>query len=176
MTLRKDVDLKVVIFDRGDTLEHEDVLLPGAIDMLTAVAAMKDADGHRVVMGLVSDFGKAADTAEIARLRKEYCDGLRSLGIAAFFAPLRKRVTLSSDLLDPAFAKPHESIFRAALDKIGPAIPFARALFITETLAHIQAVRAFGMAGIHFKGPGQAAGDVAHLADLPAKIREWLAL
>jgi len=38
--------MKVILFDRGDTLEHDDVLLPGAIELLTAVRDMKDAAGN----------------------------------------------------------------------------------------------------------------------------------
>ena len=34
--------MRIVLFDRGDTLEHHDVLLPGALEVLTAVQGMRD--------------------------------------------------------------------------------------------------------------------------------------
>jgi FMN phosphatase YigB (HAD superfamily) len=166
--------MRIVLFDRGDTLEHHDVLLPGALEMLTAVQAMRDAQGDLLVMALVSDTGKGANAGEIAQLRNEYCAGLGRLGIASFFEPFRTRVTISSDSPEPAFVKPHASIFRAALDKIDPATSFAQALFITEWPPHILAARALGMAAIHFKGPGQETGDVERLIDVIPKIHEWL--
>src|SRR4051794_13042683 len=124
--------MNVVLFDRGDTLEHDDVLLPGALDLLAAVQGMKDAAGQPVALGLISNFGKATDSTEIPKLRKEYLDGLGPLGILGFFEPVAQRVTISSDSLDPEFVKPNVKIFRAALDKFSPGLPFSQALFVTE--------------------------------------------
>lgn len=166
--------MRLVLFDRGRTLEDDDVLLPGALQLLTAVQRMRDAEGQPVAMGLLSDFGKPTNAGEIARLRNEYCAGLIPLGIAAFFEPFPTRITLSSDSLDPGFKKPHQSIFRAALDKIDPATAFGHAYFITEDLPHVEAARALGMAAIHFKGPRQAMGEVAHLVEVTPKIHAWL--
>jgi FMN phosphatase YigB (HAD superfamily) len=166
--------MKVILFDRGDTLEHDDVLLPGAIELLTAVRDMKDAAGTPVAIGLLSNFGKAANAAQIPDLREDYLDGLEPLGLLPFFAPADQRITLSSDSLDADFVKPQKAIFRAALDKLSQALPFSQALFVTEELPHIQAARGHGMAAIHFKGPGQATGEVDKLIDLIPLIQTWV--
>ena len=55
---------------------------------------------------------------------------------------------------------PDPAIFRAALDRLQPGFPFHQAVFVTERLEHVQAARALGMLAVHFKGPGQATGEV----------------
>jgi hypothetical protein len=166
--------MKVILFDRGDALEHGGVLLPGAVELLTAVRDMKDAAGNPVALGLISNFGKPANAAEIPVLRQEYLDGLGPLGLLPFFAPADQRVTLSSDSLDADFVKPKKPIFRAALDKISPGLPFSQAFFVTEELPHVQAARGHGMAAIQFKGPGQTAGDVDKLIDVVPLVQAWV--
>jgi FMN phosphatase YigB (HAD superfamily) len=163
--------MKIVFFDRGDTLEHDDTLLPGALELLDAVRQMKDLTGQPVAMGLISNFGKAANAGGIPVLRADYLDGLAPLGLLPFFQPTEKRVTISSDSLDVAFVKPQKMIFRAAVDKFSQGLSFSQALFVTEELLHVQAVHSYGMAAIHFKGPGQTTGEVAHLVDLVPLIQ-----
>ena len=72
-------------------------------------------------------------------------------------------MTLSTEV---GVRKPDPAIFRAALDRLQPGLPFHQAVFVTERLEHIQAARALGMLAVHFKGPGQTTGDVERLPDL----------
>jgi FMN phosphatase YigB (HAD superfamily) len=97
-----------------------------------------------------------------------------ALGIASFFQPFEARVTLSSDSMDPKFVKPHPSIFRAALDKIEPAMPFAHAFFITEQKDHVDAARNLGMAAAHVKGAHGTGAEVKDFVDVVPRIRKWL--
>ena len=166
--------MRVVLFDRGDTLEHNGALLPGVIELLFAVQGMRDARRRPVESALVSDYYPAANAADIARLRAEYLESLGRLGIARFFEPYPRRVTLSSDSTDPEFVKPSPRIFRAALDKLCPGLPFGCALFLTENGEHIRAARALGMTGVHFHGPGQTGGELGRLVDLIPILHRWL--
>lgn len=163
--------MRIVFFDLGNTLEQQDVLMPGAIELLTAVQAMHGPRGSLPVMGLISDFYMPASPGDIPRLQEEYYHILEILGIREFFEPVNERVTLSSEV---GVFKPDESIFRAAIDKIHKDLAFGDTLFITEERSHVEAARALGMRAIHFKGPGQTEGDVDCLLDLKPRIEEFL--
>ena len=164
--------MNVILFDLGRTLETADVLLPGAADMLIAVAALRDAWGKPLGMGLVSDFTMPLTAAEIPEIRKEYIAILDNLKIRNFFEPVDRGVTLSTDV---GFLKPDERIFRAALDKFEAGLPFAAAMFVTENPTHVAAATALGMKAVHFKGPGQATREIDKLLDLVPLVREFVA-
>jgi FMN phosphatase YigB (HAD superfamily) len=70
--------------------------------------------------------------------------------------------------------KPDKKIFRAVIEKIDEDLGFQCVAFITENLAHVKAVRDLGMTAIHFKGPGQAVGDVDRLVDLIPLLQVFL--
>ncbi len=155
--------MKIILLDLGDTLEHDDVLLPGALATLQALRRLKLPDGAPVPLGLVSDFETPDRPQDIPRLRAKYVRILKDLGIQRFFTPVGKHVTLSTEV---GVSKPDEAIFRAAVDKIAPALDFAQVMFVTENKAHVAAANALGMRGVHFQGPGQTSGEIAVLADL----------
>lgn len=163
--------MKAVLFDLGRTLEHNDVLLPGATDLLNAVEAMRDADGNAPLIGLVSDFHAATTPAEVMTRQKEYYAILDTLGVRSRFEPVAKRVTLSTEV--GAF-KPDKRVFRAALDRLQTGLGFADAIFTTERLDHVTACRALGMRAIHFKGPGQTTGDVDNLRDVIPILKDFV--
>jgi len=71
--------MKVILFDLGDTLEHNGVLLPGAVETLTAISQLRDADQQPPGMGLVSDFEMPATSAEIPSIRLKYMTILENL-------------------------------------------------------------------------------------------------
>ena len=123
-------------------------------------------------MGLVSDFDMPGVPADIAAIRQKYVTIIERLGIRRFFDPVGRGVTLSSDV---GRFKPDERVFRAALDKFGTNLPFAAALFLTEHPGHISAARALGMRAVHFKGPGQTAGDITRLLDFVQLARDFVA-
>jgi putative hydrolase of the HAD superfamily len=81
-------------------------------------------------------------------------------------------VTLSTEV---GFVKPDERIFRAALDKFKAGLPFAAAMFVTERPDHVAAAAALGMRSVHFKGPGQATGEIDKLLDLVPLVRQFIA-
>ena len=43
--------MKLVLFDLGQTLEDHDVLLPGALQALEDISALRDRDGTPVLLG-----------------------------------------------------------------------------------------------------------------------------
>jgi hypothetical protein len=71
--------------------------------------------------------------------------------------------------------EPGAAIFRAALDRLQPGLPFHQAVLVTERLEHVQAARALGLLAIHFMGPGQTTGEVEQLADLLELLRRIVA-
>src|SRR5688572_25992715 len=119
--------MKVVLFDLGRTLEHENQLLPGAKETLAAVQALRDTSSESPSLGLVSDYDLPSSAVDLLTIRASYIAILESLGIRCFFEPVDQQVTLSSDV---GVFKPDERIFRHALDKIAPAIPFGDAMFV----------------------------------------------
>jgi FMN phosphatase YigB (HAD superfamily) len=154
--------MKIVFFDLGDTLETNDVLLPGALATLQDIQSLRDSSGEPAVLGLISDFDGPSE---------EYYAILDLLGIRSFFEPVQTRVTLSVEV---GALKPDIKIFRAALDKLGPNLMFENALFVTENPDHVTAARGLGMTAVHFQGPGQTSGDVGQLPDLLPLIRTFL--
>lgn len=161
--------MKIVLFDLGNTLESNDVLLPGAADVLNAVKKMQDPHGQPPALGLLSDFFPLPQ--ELARHRRDYLRILQQLQIRSFFEPVERHVSLSTDTV---VFKPDERVFRLAIDKINPAGAFGDTMFITERLDHVVAARDLGMKAIHFQGPGETTGDVRRLIDLVPLIRAFV--
>jgi FMN phosphatase YigB (HAD superfamily) len=163
--------VKVVLFDLGRTLEDQGVLLPGAVEALEGIQSLRDAQGQPAVLGLVSDFDMPGSPSEVPGIQQEYYAVLDGLGIRPFFEPVARRVTLSTEVGE---YKPHEKVFRTALDKVRPGLPFAAALFVTENPDHVEAAGLLGMRAVHFRGPGQTTGEVTRLVDLIPLVREFL--
>ena len=164
---------KVVLFDLGKTLESgvQGVLLPSARETLEAVQAMQDANGDPVILALCSDFFMTNDQAQIPLIRQQYFDILDELDIRSFFKPVEERVTLSTEV---GKFKPDEEVFQAVLDKVDDDLRFQDIIFITENLSHVTAARTLGMKAIHFKGPGQADGEVDQLTELIPLVQGFL--
>jgi FMN phosphatase YigB (HAD superfamily) len=165
--------MKVVLFDLGNTLEHQDVLLPGARETLQAIQEMRDHSGEAVALALVSDFDMPDDPEQIPIIRQRYYEILEGLSIRSFFEPVAGRVTLSSEV---GVFKPDEKIFRAAIEKINEGLCFGDVVFVTENRGHVIETRRLGMRAIHFQGPGQNAGDVDWLVDVIPLVQELLGL
>jgi hypothetical protein len=74
--------MKVVLFDLGNTLEHtlsgRDTTMPGALELLSELAVIKDKSGTPPVLALVSDYQS---------LSKEYYHLVDGLGFDKFFKP-----------------------------------------------------------------------------------------
>ena len=108
---------RAVLFDLGNTLEENDVPLPGAREMVEATAALRDRTGQPAVrLGLVSDFFEPGAPEEIPQIREQYFAILDRIGIRDLFEPVNDHVTLSTEV---GSAKPAEVKFRAATDRAG---------------------------------------------------------
>ncbi len=164
--------MRAALFDLGNTLVDEhDVLLDGALEMLAAVSELRDPDGEPIELGLVSDYYPASSPAESERLHQQYYAVLKDSGLAPFFEPLSRRVTLSTEV---GVDKPDRAIFVAALEKLDRAAHLHHSIFVTERGDHVAAARRLGMMAIHFKAPGQTNGEVDHLLELVPIIKRLL--
>ena len=126
--------MKIILFDLGNTLEYttrenKHVLMPGALELLSAIQHLRDNNGESPVLTLVSDFNQSP---------VEYHNLLKDLGIDNFFKPFPKKVTLS---IEVGVLKPDPKIFRAAIDKIHENLPYKNVIFVTENNHHILAAR-----------------------------------
>jgi hypothetical protein len=160
--------VKLVLFDLGDTLEHDDVPLPGARDSLEAMLALRDEAGQPAVrLGLVSDFLRPNSPEEIPGIRQQYFAILDVVGIRDLFEPVEEHVTLSTEV---GARKPDEAIFKAAVEQGGSTFP--NTIFVTENREHVLAARQLGLTAVHIKGPGQTSGEVTSLPELVPIVRD----
>ncbi|MDR6417034.1 M20/M25/M40 family metallo-hydrolase [Pseudarthrobacter sulfonivorans] len=163
--------MKLVLFDLGDTLESDGVLVPGALETLEMIAAFRTNGDPSAFLGLVSDFDMPAEPSEVAIIQQRYYSLLDDLGIRPFFEPVAERVTLSTEV---GVFKPDEAVFRAAASKAGPDVGFGDVLFVTENRSHVLAARRLGLAAVHVRGPGQAHGEVNTLAEVVPLVQSFL--
>jgi hypothetical protein len=163
--------VKLVLFDLGDTLESDGVLLPGAMETLETIASFRTGGEPAAVLGLVSDFHMPAQPSDVAIIQQQYYNLLDDLGIRPFFEPVAERVTLSTEV---GVSKPDEAIFRAAASKAGPAVEFGDVLFVTENRSHVRAARLLGLVAVHVRGPAQAQGEVNTLAEVVPLVQAFL--
>ncbi|WP_138733367.1 M20/M25/M40 family metallo-hydrolase [Modestobacter excelsi] len=162
--------MKLVLFDLGQTLEDGDVLLPGALETLEAIDALRDGDRPAARLGLVSDFDMTNDPSQVPVIQQRYYALLDDLGIRRFFEPVAERVTLSTEV---GVFKPDEAVFRAAVTRAVPGLEFRDVLFVTENRSHVLAARRLGLRAVHLRGPGQPDGEVDGLTDLIPLVRAF---
>jgi FMN phosphatase YigB (HAD superfamily) len=147
--------IKLAFFDLGETLIHDMTPFPGAIQALEAISQLETEAGERLILGLVSDFltaGPPVNETTISAREEEYRGILAGTGLAGFFEPFSKRVTLSTRA---GVNKPDRRIFELALERSGIAAHLSECAFVTETPDHLEKSRDFGMIAIRFgAGPG----------------------
>jgi FMN phosphatase YigB (HAD superfamily) len=164
--------MKIVLFDLGDTLEAQGALVPEAIETLEALNALLDGVGRAPVLALISDFKDAATPEQKEAFRAEYLQIVEGLGIARFFQPADTRMTISTEI---GVRKPDERLFRLAVDKVQPGLPWKDVAFITENMEHIAAARLLGMKGICVKGGANpTVWDVEFLSGIVPLLDAWL--
>ncbi len=163
--------MKLVLFDLGNTLESNDVLLPGALETLEAIASFRAGDRPAALLGLVSDFDMPDRPSDIPIIQQRYYQLIDDLGIRPFFEPVAERVTLSTEV---GVFKPDEAVFRAATSKANPDLEFDDVLFVTENLGHVLAARSLGLRAVHVRGPGQAHGEVGTLPELVPLVQAFI--
>ncbi|HKG89871.1 MAG TPA: hypothetical protein VKA95_16250 [Nitrososphaeraceae archaeon] len=174
MTLLKENNLIIVLFDLGGTLVDQDslTLIEDAEKTLSAIREMRDSEGKPLVLALISDYGKLnATSKEIEHSQNQYYDMLRGLGILTFFEPRDQRVTLSTEV---NVEKPDEKIFRSAINKILENIPYKNVIYITELEDHIIAADKLGIIAIQFQGSGRFHRKINKLIDLIPLISQLL--
>jgi hypothetical protein len=160
---------RIVLFDLGGTLEAHGRARPGAAALLAHLRRARDGDGAAPLLALVSDFGLAASPADAARARREYRRELRATGLARFFEPFDRRVTLSSDV---GALKPDARVFRAALERVSPGAHAHDAIFVSEHAGHVRAARTQGLPALQVRAAGRRSGrGLAFEALLPALLR-----
>jgi FMN phosphatase YigB (HAD superfamily) len=166
--------VKLILFDLGNTLENDNMLVEGAKATLSSIKSMQDSNGNHPTLALISDFDKSDSLGfrliDVKPLQIQYYQHLESLGISEFFQPLYKHVTLSTEV---GIRKPAQKFFRFAIDTIEKDLPFEKVLFITEDRNHILSARQLGMKAIHVKGPGQDMGDVDKLLDIVPLVHNF---
>jgi beta-phosphoglucomutase-like phosphatase (HAD superfamily) len=143
--------LRALLFDLGDTLERDGVVLAGVPEALTAIAAVRTHLGEPVPRALVSDVGPASTPEEIAAAFSAYVAEVRRLGLLPWFDPPEVHVTLSAQA---GVRKPDPRVFALALTRLGLAPDLAGAAFFTEDAAHVEAARALGMTALRFGAGG----------------------
>jgi FMN phosphatase YigB (HAD superfamily) len=150
--------MKVILFDLGNTLEHtlsgRDTIMPGALELLSELAVIKDKSGTPPVLALVSDYQGPS---------KEYYHLVDGLGFDKFFKPYEQKITLSNEV---GFSKPDSRIFRAAIDKIETDLPYYDVVFVTENKDHIKEARKLGMMAIRFKVINEFGEGVENLPEM----------
>ena len=169
--------IKVLMFDLGDTLVGADRQpFPHVRDALAVIAQLKTTAGKPLRSCLVSDFDLAAPpatAAKVAAIFARYLTLLDATGLRSFFDPVRKRVTLSTHA---NAMKPDAAVFDKAPRRLGVRATLAECLFITESKAHVRAVRQhLQMHALQFQPPGATGGDFADWADAPALIAHEVA-
>jgi hypothetical protein len=163
--------VKLVLFDLGDTLEHDGVLLPGARDTLNAISSLRSDNRPAALMGLISDFDMPDKPSDVPTIQRRYYRLLDDLDIRQFFEPVAKRVTLSTEV---GVRKPDEAIFKVAIGNAGAGLRFDDVLFITENPDHVLAARRLGLGALHVQGPGQQQGEVGTLPELVPLVLEFV--
>lgn len=150
--------MKIILFDLGDTLEYKkdsvSVLRDDALELLSGIQYLHDNDRKNLVVGLISDWNQEPE---------KYYALLEDLGIPDFFKPYSEKVTLSNEV---GVTKPHEKIFRTAIDKIQKDLQYRNVTFITEKQDHIEAARKYGMMAIRINFPGKKDGEVNTLIEM----------
>lgn len=164
--------VRVLLLDLGNTLVADGRTLPHVPEALAALAELDGATGQPLEMALVSDFRTATSTADVEVAFGEYLDLLGGFGLRAFFEPVDRHVTLSTQA---GATKPDPRVYRLALHRLGTDAGFADCLSITEDAGHVAACRALGMQawqfGVDFDDWAQAPDLVRRAID-PAGVEE----
>jgi FMN phosphatase YigB (HAD superfamily) len=163
--------IRVLFFDLGNTLlrEADRVLFPHVIDALQTISQLKDEAGSSLKRVLASNFPAQLPVpdSKLAQVFAEVVGILRHAGLAEFFEPIDRHVTISAQA---GHAKPDGEFFIKALQRLGGAQTLAECVMITEDAAHIAACRNLGMKTLQFGGhvsPPPANADFSNWLDAP---------
>jgi FMN phosphatase YigB (HAD superfamily) len=147
--LKEHFMVKVVLFDLGDTLEHNDIIRQDTIETLEKIKNME----NHPILGLASDYGLPNNWGplpleeQIKRSRQQYFNEIEQLGIRQYFEP--QNVILSTDVGNTK-DQDIEKFFQKAVEKIGNT-SFNQIIFITENCKHIDSANSLGIKTIFLK-------------------------
>jgi FMN phosphatase YigB (HAD superfamily) len=147
--LKEHFMVKVVLFDLGDTLEHNDTIRQDTIETLEKIKNME----NHPILGLASDYGLPNNWGtlpleeQIKRSRQQYFNEIEQLGIRQYFEP--QNVILSTDVGNTK-DQDIEKFFQKAVEKIGNT-SFNQIIFITENCKHIDSANSLGIKTIFLK-------------------------
>lgn len=168
--------IKVAFFDVGETLIHDGRPIPGVVDALKAISQFKTEAGQPLLMAIVSNFTmpSAPVTEEkILTLEKEYRSiALEPAGLAGFFEPFDRKVTISSRA---GVSKPAQAIFNAALARLHTTATLKECLFVTEEEGHLKKAKEYGMLPVGFGSGMQGIQTFSNWDDAPLLLANLVA-
>jgi len=165
--------IRLLLLDLGETLIHDGVPFPQVPEALAALSRFRTADGQRLAMGLVSDFGEPSTSEEVVvEKERQFAQILRDANLDPFFMPFETHVTISARA--SAF-KPDQRVFETAARRSGLDATLAECLFITENPAHLAAARDFPMAILGFGDGLTGMASFSRWTDAPVMIAERVA-
>jgi hypothetical protein len=165
--------LRILMLDLGDTLIHDDAVLPHVPEALEAFGDFETADGSQLQLCLVSDFSMPTvpiTPTKIAKLFNEYLQILKQMGLSDFFKPFNQHVTLSTNA---GVTKPDRRIFELAIRRLGLDPSLSECLFITENAEHIAACQQLGMSTLHFAAESEG-GDFDDWSEAPLLVSQLI--
>ncbi len=133
----------VILFDLGETLEHNNSLREDSLTTLEKIKDMKDINNEPLILGLASDYNLPNDWGpppleeQIKRSKEDYFSRLENLGIRHFFEPVEQNVILSTEVGNTK-DQDIQKFFQTIVNKIDNT-SFNQIIFITENIGHIRA-------------------------------------
>lgn len=166
--------IQILMLDLGNTLVHGETVLSHVPDALETLGKFKTAAGKPLTLCLVSDFGPPPPVPKekIGPIFQEYLTHLEQFGLAKFFKPTAKRVTLSAHA--GAF-KPDQRVFEKAIERLGLKVGLDACLFITEQAEHITACQQLGMKTLQFGAPNTPGAEFSDWSEAPLLISQLVA-
>jgi FMN phosphatase YigB (HAD superfamily) len=143
---------KVVLFDLGDTLEHNGNIRQDTLETLERIKNMDNPP----ILGLASDYGLPNNWGsfpleeQIRRSKQHYFNEIERLGIRQYFEPVEQNIILSTEV-GKTKDQDIEKFFQKAIDKIGNNTSFNQIIFITENCKHIDSANSLGIKTIFLK-------------------------
>lgn len=134
---------RVVLFDLGDTLEHNGDLREDALETLEGIKNMENPP----ILGLASDFGLPHPPPppieeQIITSQKNYFNILSDLQIDRFFKPLEQNVTLSTKVGNTK-DEDIQKFFETVIKKSNTS--FNEIISITKKFSHINTANSLGL-------------------------------
>ena len=173
---------RVILFDFGETLEHNSNLREDSLETLEKIKEMKDMNNESVILGLASDFKLPDDWGappleeQIKRSKEDYFMILENLEIRHFFEPVEQNVILSTEV-GKTKDQDIQIFFQTVVNKISNT-NFNQIIFITENIEHIRTANLLGIKTIFLKLDNNSNNNnnytISNLIESVNIIEEWI--